>query len=237
MTSRRRNPSREESKHRPSPIAEEVGSYVFILLIMGLGPALFVWLVTPRIWRTQPETRILIAAFIGAACSAPFLIGLRNEFKKGRQRKAHLRDDQVEEWDVTCKRIFEVEPQGDDEPVLFCEIDEKTGLLLKGQWLREPAIYGAKQAEGDPFEEYLNGLQPPRAFPTLKFRLARWPASGQVIQIEPIGDYSAPMSSTIRMKKGYTFPQSELIRGDVSKPQQLLDKASHRLVGSLASEG
>jgi len=82
----------------------------------------------------------------------------------------------VEAIDVEASRVFDLEPIGSDGPAFVFFAENRTALLLIGQWLLD---------------------QP--SFPATSFRLRRWADTGKPIRIEARGPAIDPEPSPIRV--------------------------------------
>lgn len=167
----------------------------------------------------------VLGAGLFAWALAKFLPFIR--VPRERQREDAARKV-VEEIEVTQARVFELEPvvEGRD-PVLAFDLGERKILLLQGQWLRDPAVYGADRARGDASENFLNGLEAPCSFPSGAFTLLRLPASGRVIGIRVQGEYLAPSRKIAALEPDYILGDSELFEGALEDVGGILAQ-SHR---------
>jgi hypothetical protein len=70
------------------------------------------------------------------------------------------------------------------------DIGQGKVLVLAGQWLWDPEIYGARDEDRPPGDDglrYLNGLPPPRTFPSAVFTLTRDLREDRVLSIQVEG--------------------------------------------------
>jgi hypothetical protein len=109
--------------------------------------------------------------------------------------------------------FMEISLISDNEPILAFDIGGGKILFLQGQWLREPSTYGAPRQDGDPEEQFLNGLSKPFSFPSTAFTATRLPHSGRVLKITARGDYLAPEKKIEALRREYEFGDSELLDG------------------------
>lgn len=151
---------------------------------------------------------------------------LAKEIKKQKSGKTPAPDQHIEEWHIKTSRVLELIPLGDDDPVLCFEADPDRVIMLKGQWLRDECTYGAPPIRDDPDENFLNGLGSPFSFPCREFIVIRWPDSGRVLAIKCSGDYLAPESSKINIKRDYYFSSSECFHGTLEQLDQVLERES-----------
>ncbi len=106
----------------------------------------------------------------------------RNDLQSGYVQILHIVDP------ILVQQIDE-----DEDPILYFEIAEGLVLLLMGQWLLEPSIYGF--AGEPPLSEvdHLNGLPDPFGFPSREFEITRAERSGEVFAIKVLGAYLEPI--------------------------------------------
>lgn len=134
-----------------------------------------------------------------------------------RRQRLRGREDAIEqvvqEISVSDPRVIEIGLINDNEPILAFDIGDGKILFLQGQWLREDSIYGAPRQQGDPEEQFLNGLPEPFSFPSTAFTVTRLPHSGRVTSIRVQGDYLPPERTVEALKREYEFGDSELFDG------------------------
>lgn len=130
-----------------------------------------------------------------------------------RESRLHLQDLEeaiVEEYTVTTCLVATLNTFGNRMPNLACDIGGKV-LVLSGQWLTDPTIYGvARDEQSHEFNATLNGLPEPVCFPNSTFVLVRAPSSGRVLSILPSGEYIAPGTHLSVVEKKHTLRDSEL---------------------------
>src|SRR5207302_1862391 len=97
--------------------------------------------------------------------------------------------------------------------------------FLQGQWLRDPGTYGTEGPEGDPFDEFINGLPAPHSFPSSEFAVSRFPHSGEVLGIRVAGKYAAPQAVVEALKPEYEFGDSEVLDGSFEEIAGVLARA------------
>jgi len=108
--------------------------------------------------------------------------------------KADLEHDRVQVIEVSDARVVQQEEYGDEGPILYFELDGETVLLLWGQWLFDPHVYGAEDhIVPEEAETFLNAQDCPFAFPSTDFAVHRCPESRRVVKIEIRGEPLLPM--------------------------------------------
>ena len=149
--------------------------------------------------------------------------------RRQRQRASQDHETQiVQDVHVTEPRVIEIGLINDNEPILAFEIGENRILYLQGQWLRDDATYGAEPLEGDPYEEFLNGLPAPYSFPSIEFTVTRFPNSGDVVGIRVAGGYLAPEIEVEALKSEYEFGDAELLDGSIDDIAGVLAREHER---------
>lgn len=162
------------------------GCLFLFWLLPGLGTPLMGWALAGR-----------IGAVIGALLSVAALLAVLawfRQFDRKRQSRGErdLVERQVESLTVVAADVVELDSVGDNDPALCFQIAPSTLLLLQGQWLREPSVYGSPESGDDPLDDRLNGLPDPFGFPTPDFEVVRLPHSGRVLSLKPAGEYVNP---------------------------------------------
>lgn len=148
-----------------------------------------------------------------------------------RLRKKAAKDEQertVQEIHVVEPRVIEIGLINDNEPILAFDIGDNKILFLQGQWLRDAGTYGTDGLEGDPFDEFINGLPAPHSFPSSEFTISRFPHSGEVLGIRVGGQYVAPQAEVEALKREYEFGDSEVLDGSVDDVAGVLEREHQR---------
>ena len=128
-------------------------------------------------------------------------------------RNADERAGLIQEIQVSVSRVAQIEPAGDCEPNLVFDIGDGKLLLLQGQWLYDPKTYGASKPDGDPIEEFVNGLDPPYSFPSTDFDVVRFPHCGNVPSIKVRGEYLPPEETSDEIPREHVLLDSEILTG------------------------
>lgn len=209
-----RPPTEDERKDMAGRAGFDLGSYGCLLLFGGLGPAFVVGLFAG--W--------VIGCIAGAGLLLVWLVWFIPYERRQRRRAAlDAKDQIVQEITVRDPRVVEIDPDTDNEPVLVFDIGRGKSLFLQGQWLRDPSTYGAPEHEGDPEEEFLNGLAAPWSFPSTSFIVTRLPHSGRVLGIQVMGEYRQPEKEIHgAWNREYEFGDSELFDGELDRIADVL---------------
>jgi hypothetical protein len=110
------------------------------------------------------------------------------------------------------------------EPALCAQIGGGKLLFLVGRWLRDGALYGAaEQGASDDAQTYLNGLPPPRAFPSASFTIRRLRASATVLRIDVAGDYVEPEVGPQITAKAGRYPESAITEGKLTRVDRAVE--------------
>lgn len=172
-----------------------VGGTVSFGMALVLGAEAGVWI--PRI---VPPLILVLSVFL--------VRGLSKEVRRGRRLvEQDLHEDRVSRltgstasWYYSQgshrQRSFE---QHREFPVLVGDLGSGQRLLLTGEKLFEPDIYGcnlATMSEDEP-RSSLNGLPVPFGFPTTKFSIEYWPRTGELIAIEPGHELVDPVNVSV----------------------------------------
>jgi hypothetical protein len=175
-----------------------------------------------------------IGMYAGGALPLLFCLWLgASVWRDSRDRRARARrdlaDDAVQVIEVEDAPVLELHPIGDDHPAVCFDLGEGQLLLLKGQWLRDPATYGLREdpSEGDEGDGFLNNLPEPCSFPRSKFTVTRAPESGRVLRLEVGGDYVPPEGPVDALPMGVELGESLLFPGEITEVADAL-----RRVGS-----
>ncbi len=197
-----------------SPEWASYGCLFLFWLLPGLGAPLVGWAFAGR-----------LGALVGAGLAVGGLLTLVRSFrhfegKRQSRGRRDLADAQVECLEVVTADVVELDPVGDNDPALCFQIAPGTLLLLQGQWLREPSIYGAPENEDDPLDDRLNGLPDPFSFPAAAFELVRLPHSGRVLSLKPAGAYVHPRRVHGELLDLDRHPaDSEILTGSLERPK------------------
>jgi hypothetical protein len=149
--------------------------------------------------------------------------------RRRRQRAVQDREAQiVQDIHVVAPHVIEIGLISDNEPILAFDIGDNKILYLQGQWLRDYGTYGTEGPEGDPHEEFVNGLPAPYSFPSSEFTISRFPNSGEVLGIRVAGHYVAPQSVVEALKPEYEFGDSELLDGSLQDIADVLAREHER---------
>ncbi|WP_437739521.1 hypothetical protein WME73_28300 [Sorangium sp. So ce302] len=179
------------------------------LVLLGcvvFGCALLAALLALRIdghWRTIGP---VVGLGLGAVLGALALLGYRAASREARARwDEDLRAAEVEELRVETSRAVELDAGHSAlSPAVVLDLGEGQLLLLYGQPVAEPEVYGRDgwpttaaddrddNDDEDPFAAWWNGMPPPHAFPSERFTLTRLRATGEVLSIAIEGPYLAP---------------------------------------------
>jgi hypothetical protein len=103
--------------------------------------------------------------------------------------------------EVSASRVLDLEPLGDDAPAFCFFVEERTALLLVGQW-----------------------LLPYDSFPTLTFRVHRWSDTKEPIFIEANGPQIEPEPSGVQLRRNHSYGKIELIEAAPETLQNDLDR-------------
>lgn len=151
----------------------------------------------------------------------------RQRMRAAKDADKHL----IEEVTVSNPQVIEIGAWGDNEPVLVFDVGDHKLLFLQGQWLRDEKTYGAPALEGDPDEEYLNGLPGPFSFPSTEFTVIRLPHSGRVLSIRVSGSYLPPTETTYSLRPEHEFGDSEWFEGRLDAIADVLAHEHERRFG------
>jgi hypothetical protein len=177
--------------------------------------------VSLAVFRTSVAS--IVAGLFVAFCLAALIV-VSPTSRRFRQRAAKDAESHVvEELHVSGPRVCEIGSDTDNEPVLVFDIGEGKLLLLQGQWLRDATTYGANPRDGDPFDEYLNGLPAPYSFPSTDFTVIRLPHSGEVLRVLVGGKYLKPDGPVVAMRAEYEFGMSEILDGRFEEVADVLE--------------
>ncbi|NQT12648.1 MAG: hypothetical protein HQ582_07865 [Planctomycetes bacterium] len=148
--------------------------------VIGLGVAPY-----PRIGLAG------VGACFGLFLSVCIYRGLRGA---ANAVKADLENGLVEVIEVSGARVVQQEEYSDEGPILYFELDGETVLLLWGQWLFDPYVYGAEDhVVSDNAETFLNAQDRQFAFPCTDFTVHHCRKSRRVVKIEIRGEPLLPM--------------------------------------------
>lgn len=169
-------------------------------------------------------------AGMGLSAGLGLMLGFsfyRHNAKARRRFEADLRTNEVEELTLETERVLALEVDHSSvDPALVLELGGGQLLLLCGQWARKPETYGGGEPAPEIEEElWWNGLKPPHAFPTRRCIITRLAHSGEVLRIEPQGDYLKPEERSVDLAKRAPRP-SELLTGSLDAVDAALDTIS-----------
>lgn len=97
-------------------------------------------------------------------------------------------------------RTFSKDGYSQEFPMLIADCGAGDRLLLAGETLLNPAIFGREDHEVDfvANDHSLNGLPIPDGFPTASFELEHWPRTAIVVSIRPNGPPVLPRRVTVQ---------------------------------------
>ena len=228
-----RKPTPEEQRLIAGRTKPDIASYGCITSFFAIVPALLLgklggWLgrfISPDASTYGQLLGWLLAVIIFVAVLVTFIPYERRQ----RQRASQDHEAQIiQDIHVTEPRIIEIGLINDNEPILAFEIGENKILYLQGQWLRDCATYGAEPLEGDPHDEFVNGLPEPHSFPSTEFTVSRFPNTGEVVGIRVAGSYLAPATEVEALKPEYEFGDSELLDGSLDDIAGVLAREHER---------
>ena len=139
--------------------------------------------------------------------------------KQREEKREFEKNGEVQEITVQDTTCFEIDLHN-SEPIYAFDIGLDKILILQGQWLMDVEIYGSNNVHDDPHDAFVNGLQPPNAFPNKQFSIVRNPMNGEVFAIRPLGEYLPPVTLDSTLHANKLLPQSQLISGTA---ENLLD--------------
>ncbi|MCR9248230.1 MAG: hypothetical protein NXI31_24635 [bacterium] len=181
----------------------------------------------------------LTGAVIGCAVGLGVAVWLfASDRSLGRAFQARL-DRDLERGVV---EILEIDGVDDDEvqavspahsavyPAFLLDLPENHSLVLLGEWLCDPTIYGGTDEhlayDEEEAEEYA-ALPPPLAFPARAFAIHRLPESGNVLRVELRGDYCRPRGSNEGHDlTGINDMESRLVDCPTTEFERYLDNVS-----------
>jgi hypothetical protein len=211
----------------------DIASWGCLTIFLGIAPAFFLGKLGGWLGGFISEDASTYCRWSGWALSAVLFIWSAVTFmpfeRRARRRAAQdAREKAVEEIRVVDPRVIEIGLISDNEPILAFDIGDNRILLLQGQWLREADTYGTEGPEGDPFEEFINGLPAPHSFPSSEFTISRFPHSGEVLGIRVCGKYAAPEAEVEALKLEYEFGDSEILDGSLDDVAGVLAREHER---------
>ena len=206
----------------------DVASYGCIAVIFGVVPVVLLGRLAGELAGSSSESR-WIGRLLGLVIFV-VAVGSFYSYERRLRRRATRdhRDQVVEDIHVDGATALALEPVNDNEPIIALDIGDNRILYLQGQWLRDPRIYGAREADTDPASDALNGLSEPFAFPTSSFTVARLPHSGRVLGIRVTGEYAAPRATLKALRLDYDFASSELFDGRLEDLPDILAREHRR---------
>lgn len=192
---------RARARRGSGALARSYGCTLVVAALLPVGMTLLVVAIVAG-WLPPQGTTGLIGFSAAAALTwLGFAWVVREIVRFDRRERGRARDreaeDGVEEIEVRGGLAFEIEPEGEEGPLLAIEIgpgsdgDART-LLLQGQWLWDNEVFGAPFSNDDRRDEIFNGLPEPHAFPSDHFVLTRMRRTGYTLGIRVLGRYIAP---------------------------------------------
>ncbi len=128
----------------------------------------------------------------------------------------------VEEITVSDARVIEIGLISNRAPILAFQIGEGKILFLQGQWLLGPDIYDAPIGANEEWDEFMNGLPEPFAFPSTAFTITRLPNSGSVLKITATGRYLVWEKVVEALRAEFEFRDSEMLEGNIDDIAEVL---------------
>ena len=223
-----RPPVPEERAVIERQVKPDLASYGCLAVMFGIAPVILLAMAGDWIARFVAPAHPAMGRWVGGAAGvAVFLAALITfiSFERRQRRRAagDLTDMTVQEIDVRDPRVLQIGLINDNAPILAFDIGSGKLLFLQGQWLvNDNSLYGAPPLQGDPYDEYLNGLPPPHSFPSRSFTLTRLPHSGRVLKIRVSGEYLPPEREVEALRREYEFADSELFDGELDEIAQVL---------------
>ncbi len=215
-----RSPSDAEQQLVARRTKPDFTSYGCIIVLFAIVPAYMLGKLGGWLGGLISQEASTYGQWTGWLLSAVLFVSVLTLFLpyERRRRRSAARDDQakiVQEIHVVEPRVVEIGLINDNEPILAFDIGDNKILYLQGQWLRDYGTYGVDGPEGDPFDEFLNGLPEPNSFPSSEFTITRFPNSGDVLSIRVAGKYAAPQAAVEALEPEYEFGDSELLDGSL----------------------
>jgi hypothetical protein len=228
-----RSPSPTEQQLIAQRTGPDWASYGCIILFFAIVPAYLLGKLGGWLGGFVSEDASAYGRWIGWLLAGVLFVSAIISFmpyeRRRRQRASRDREEQiVQEIHVVEPRVIEIELISDNEPILAFDIGENKILFLQGQWLRDYETYGTNRPEGDPLEEFINGLPAPYSFPSSEFTLTRLPHSGEVLGLRVAGRYVAPQAVVEALKFEYDFADSELLDGSLDDIPGVLAREHER---------
>jgi hypothetical protein len=231
ITTRSANP--EESRQIATRTGPDFASYGCLCIFFGVIPAYLLGTLGGWVGSFHSGDAAAYGRWIGWLLSAVLCVSAFAWFLpyERRLRRRAARDDHariIQEIHVVNARVIELALISDNEPILAFDIGDGKILYLQGQWLRDPNTYGAASLEGDPIEQFINGLPTPHSFPSSEFTVSRFPHSGDVLGIRVVGAYAAPQAVVEALKPELEFGDSELLEGSLDDIAAVLVREHER---------
>lgn len=195
------------------------------LLGFGVLPGCLFWMVGRKIGEAFSEQVSRTLQVSGWALGALLFAGLM--YLSWRQRvdyRAFVKSGNVQEVDVREAKWVELETVNSD-PILVVDIGLGKLLILHGQWLWNPEVYGSPPLQEDPTEDTFNGLSGHLAFPSSGFTLIRRPDTGEVLAIRPSGEYLPAESFDPAGEFPPPVSESQLVEGSLADLSSVLNPA------------
>lgn len=197
----------------------DIASLGCLTIVLGIVPAVaFGWL-GGWIGSFLSPDLAAIGRYIGWALSAVIYCSALLSFvpyarRQHKRASEDFEDSIVQQVSVSTTRVVEIGLIDDNEPILAFDMGGDKILFLRGQWLYDPATFGAdSKTSDDAHEDFLNCLPAPHSFPSSRFTIHRLPHSGRVLTIQVAGNYLAPDRTVEALKPEYEFGDSEIFDG------------------------
>lgn len=228
-----RSPSPDEQQLIAWRAQPDFASYGCLTLFLGIAPAFLLGILGYWLGGFISEDAARYGALLGCLLAGILFVVALISFvpSERRQRRRAVRDRDahvVEEIHVVEPSVVEIGLISDNEPILAFDIGDGKILYLQGQWLYDEKTYGAPAREGDPHEEFINGLPEPYSFPSSEFTISRLPNCGEVLRIQVTGKYLAPQAAVEALKPEYEFGDSEVLEGPLDDIAGVLEREHER---------
>lgn len=111
------------------------------------------------------------------------------KFKKDKSRQAAGISKQI----FKSEKVYDLITEGDLGPALCFELENEKYLLINGQWIFSPDIYGDEMQKYYLEDSiYFNGYSSPYSFPARQFEIWTSEVDGKPIRINITGAYLEP---------------------------------------------
>lgn len=167
------------------------------------------------------------AALAGAAGVLAMALPVRRARRARNHMRERLQHHQAQVLTIRKARWLSLDQCGkSDVPILLAEVGPRKLLLLWGDCLREPSLYGCH--DDAMAAATLNGLPAPFGFPCADFTLVRSVATGLILRIQPQSAPIEPPVTHVVFENDLDFPESCLFQGSIDDPLYAL-RPDHRL--------